>query len=139
MNVNQCNEGTPERQCPIQKSAFNSGDPVYILNTDFEKAKIGQPVPCASIVGLRTLSMIHKGTGFNDPFHRNPGEKMLCRRDYTMMFAFNDEDLASGICQRVPTMKKKKPKRKSKGAKSADEASGPSQSEAGPSGIYQIS
>lgn len=82
-----CREGTPDGKCPISKRTFQSGDAVYISNSDSEKVRSGEPVGCTSVHGLRAVTS-------------SAGDTMKKGKDgqYSMYFLFDEAPLRDGIC-----------------------------------------
>lgn len=102
LHLNTCTKGTLGGACPVTKEAFKSGDAVFILNSDQERATRGVPVPCMSIQGLQRWNFMHKnrgseGPGFPDIFQRT--ERLMTRDDYTFNIIFDDDDFARGFCR----------------------------------------
>jgi len=125
-----CSETPPSS---VNKYPFKSGDPVYILQSDEEQVKNGEPVICASVPGMRSLSMsefsIQNG-GFKDPWGRKPDKLLLVKRNYRMYFIFDQEQLALGICNQQKESKsaQARRKKKAKAAASSDPGSASSPS-----------
>lgn len=102
LHLNICTKGTPGGACPVTKEVFKSGDAVFILNSDQERATRGVPVPCISLPGLQRWNLMNKnrgnqGTGFPDIFQRAEG--LLNRDGYTFNIIFDDDDFARGFCR----------------------------------------
>lgn len=101
LHLNVCQRGTHDKACPITKEAFKSGDAVFILNSDQERAARGVPVPCISLQGLQRWNLMHKKRGnegrFPDVFQRT--QQLLTRDDFTFNIIFDDDDFARGFCR----------------------------------------
>jgi len=127
-----CSETPPSS---VNKYPFKSGDPVYILQSDEEQVKNGKSVICASVPGMRSLSMsefsIQNG-GFKDPWGREPEALLLVKRNYRMYFIFDQEQLALGICNQPKVSKSARARRKKKAKEAASSDPGSASSPSTP-------
>jgi len=114
VHLDQCIKGTPGGLCPVLKTPFRSGEPVYILKRDILYGKgADRRVLCISVKGLRSHMMNSESTGtFRDPLDRinflrmdSEDQHVLLRKrmltvkdDYVMFFMFDDRALDTGIC-----------------------------------------
>ena len=75
--------------CPLKLRNFRAGDPIYVLNSEVEKAIEGEPVACVSMSGLRSFGMHSGRNGFLDPFDRAT-ERLFVKSDYTLFVLFGN-------------------------------------------------
>jgi len=120
VHLEQCIKGTPGGVCPVQKTPFQSGEPVYILKRDVYYGQgVDRKVMCISVPGLRSHIVNGEPTGmFRDPLERvnliradSEDAAVLVRKrmltideDYGMFFMFDDRALATGICGSTPPL-----------------------------------
>jgi len=114
VHIEQCIKGTPGGVCPVLKTPFQSGEPVYILKRDILYGRgANRKTLCISVKGLRSYILNAEPIGtFKDPLGRinfmrldDEDHSVLLRRqqltlmeDYGMFFMFDDSAMATGIC-----------------------------------------
>jgi len=105
-HVNQCLKGTPNGKCPVEDTVFHTTEAVFILESDVPKVASREPLMCISAIGIRKLVAIQKKDPssqmayiYNDPFGRESGKILEVGRDYRIVFLFDDDAMAEGICQ----------------------------------------
>merc|ERR550534_2895300 len=115
--LSQCISGTPNGICPVRRIPFESGDPVYFVTRDLPNLLAGNPITCVTASGLQTM-------------YQQADEVLREGRDqdYLMIWVFNDEDIATGICQ--PKKKRRGGKKKKKDSVSESGSSEPGTSSA---------
>jgi len=128
VHLEQCIKGTPGGVCPVQKTPFQSGEPVYILKRDvYYGIAVDRKSTCISVPGLRSHIINGEPTGmFRDPLERvnlirarevsaagadSEDAAVLIRKrmltideDYGMFFMFDNRALATGICGLTPPL-----------------------------------
>merc|ERR1719354_7769 len=107
IHISFCTDGTPDAKCPVLGAKFQSGDAVYILNSDTPLLLARKAVACISAGGIRHISMTMVGSDQNRrvdviPF-RDPFRKIatpMTTSQYSLYFIFDDDALDAGACSK---------------------------------------
>jgi len=99
ISIQQCIEGNPKGVCPILKTPFQAGQPVYIRSEKIPDAIKGLPVVCVSLNGLNVLL---EQQSASQKVKRQAGPTGN-RHDlgYDMFWMFDEEVIKKGICGRA--------------------------------------
>jgi len=105
LHISQCIRGSKTGNEPIQKRPFQSGEPVYVLETDKFAAGTNLPVVCIAVQAMRSylidiVDQLKDDGSFLDPLGRSngPKEKLTIKEDYHILFIFDDMAMDTGIC-----------------------------------------
>jgi len=100
VSIQQCIDGNPKGVCPILKTPFHVGQPVYIKSEKIPDAIKGLPVVCVSLPGL---NVILEQQSASQKVKRNAGSTGNRHElGYDMVWMFDEEAIKKGICGRVP-------------------------------------
>jgi len=107
IHISFCTDGTPDGKCPVLGTRFQSGDAVYILNSDTPLLLAQKSVACISAGGIRHISMTMVGSDqdkrvdfipFRDPFRKI--STPLTTSQYSLYYIFDDDGLDAGACSK---------------------------------------